>query len=523
MNDNLAIAIALFLVLILPIYTVVSFFRRRKQNREYAAQIAALTEQVNALTQQVEQLESENSQLKTQLKSTKSELQALKQKYQPVINAETEAQAIQLKAKELLARTQSKAHKLNVEAQHTAQQLTDDAQAKADHIISTAHEEAAEAMAIKAQSDRFEATAKAMKNIIDGYGDEYIVPNHSLLDELADEFSHKDAGEKLKATRKMVREAIKNNRAADCDYVQPERREFAMNFVTDAFNGKVDSILAKVKHNNYGKLEQAIKDAFNLVNYNGKPFRDARITPDYLDLRQQELQWAVKTHELRQIELEEQREIRQQIREEEKARREIEKAIKSAEKEERLLQQAMKKARAELQSASDEQKAQYELQLSELEQKLIEAEQQGQRALSMAQQTRRGHVYIISNIGSFGEDVFKIGMTRRLEPLDRVKELGDASVPFAFDVHAIIYSEDAPNLEKELHHHFNHHSVNKVNPRKEFFNLSILSIKDFIAEKGYTDVHWTMKAEAQEYRESLAIAKAGIELELAEEEKLLLV
>ncbi|MFA0544491.1 GIY-YIG nuclease family protein, partial [Vibrio sp. 10N.222.52.B7] len=106
-------------------------------------------------------------------------------------------------------------------------------------------------------------------------------------------------------------------------------------------------------------------------------------------------------------------------------------ARKEAEKEEKMLQKALEKARSELGQASEEQRAVFEAQLAELESKLQEAEEKGQRALSMAQQTRRGHVYVISNVGSFGEEVFKIGMTRRLEPMDRVKELGDASVPFS--------------------------------------------------------------------------------------------
>ena len=124
----------------------------------------------------------------------------------------------------------------------------------------------------------------------------------------------------------------------------------------------------------------------------------------------------------------------------------------------------------------------------------------------MAQQTRSGHVYIISNIGSFGDEVFKIGMTRRLEPLDRVKELGDASVPFSFDVHAMIRSEDAPSLERLLHGKFDDLRINKVNYRKEFFRLPLERIRTFAAEKGL-DVTFTMAAEAREYRETLALQK----------------
>ena len=123
----------------------------------------------------------------------------------------------------------------------------------------------------------------------------------------------------------------------------------------------------------------------------------------------------------------------------------------------------------------------------------------------MAQQTKSGHVYVISNIGSFGENVLKIGMTRRLEPLDRIRELGDASVPFEFDVHAMIFSEDAPSLERELHKRFALSQVNKVNNRKEFFRIDLGELRRTIEARGLDEVHWTMLAEARQYRETLAL------------------
>lgn len=124
----------------------------------------------------------------------------------------------------------------------------------------------------------------------------------------------------------------------------------------------------------------------------------------------------------------------------------------------------------------------------------------------MAQQTKSGHVYIISNEGSFGKDVYKIGMTRRLEPLDRIKELSSASVPFSFDVHAMIWSEDAPALENMLHKKFALSQVNKVNFRKEFFRIPLSDIRSEL-ENEKLEVKWTMTAEASEYHESLAIDK----------------
>ena len=253
------------------------------------------------------------------------------------------------------------------------------------------------------------------------------------------------------------------------------------------------------------------------MNYNGSAFRSAKITDIYLQARLNELKWGVAVNEIMLEEKEEQRRIKEQLREEEKARREYERAIKEAEKEEKAIQQAIDKATKELMLAGEEQRLALEQKLAELQIKFEEAEAKNQRAISMAQQTRSGHVYVISNIGSVGEDVYKIGMTRRLEPLDRVRELGDASVPFAFDVHAMIYSDDAPSLENHLHKVFNEKQVNKVNSRKEFFNVGIKDIKSTVANMNI-DAHRTMFADAKEYRESLAIENERTAAQAANEE-----
>lgn len=364
--------------------------------------------------------------------------------------------------KELLQRAKDEAEKIREDATRQAALILSEAENKAKEI-------AGEAYDIANKAKHYEEVSKAMKNVIEGYGDEYLKPTFSLLDDLADEFGYDEAGQRLKDARERTRMLMKNGDAASCDYVEKNRKDTAINFVLDAFNGKVDTILAMIKKDNYGILEQKIQDAYSLVNYLGAAFRNARINSMYLDSRLDELKWGVAVNELKLQEREEQRRIKEQIREEEKARREYEKAMRDAAKEEETIRKAMEKAQQAIAKASEEQKAKYEAQLADLEQKLVEAEAKNQRALSMAQQTKSGHVYIISNIGSFGENVYKIGMTRRLEPLDRVRELGDASVPFPFDVHAMIYCEDAPKLETELHRFFVQNQVNKVNPRKEFF------------------------------------------------------
>jgi hypothetical protein len=292
--------------------------------------------------------------------------------------------------------------------------------------------------------------------------------------------------------------------AGTCDYVEADRKEKAVRFVLDAFNGKVDSILSDIKHDNHGTLMQQIRDSFNVVNLNGQAFKNARILPTYLENRLSELRWGVVVQELRRKERDEQRILQEQIREEEKARRDFERAQQEARREEEMLKKAIEQARIEADKSTIEEREKYAQQLSDLEKRLGDAEAKNQRALSMAQQTRSGNVYIISNIGSFGEQVLKIGMTRRLEPMDRIWELSDASVPFDFDVHAMISSDDAPTLERRLHERFDSHRVNKVNTRKEFFRVPLDELRSFVREQGL-EATFTLAAEASEYRETLAL------------------
>ena len=433
-------------------------------------------------------------------------------------DARLDAQRLRTLADEEVRLSQSKADDIRYQAgvkaralQTQAESVLVNATKEANRIVSLANQRAediaGEALAATRNAASLEKTIQGLKNVINGYGDRYLIPSYSLLDELADQFGFTDAGAELKNARERTRRMMMTRAAAVCDYVEAVRKNSAENFVIDAFNGKVDTILSGVKQDNYGTLAQQIKDAHALVNNLGKPFKDARITPEYLQARLDELHWAVVAQELKRKEQEEQRLIREQIREEEKARREYEKAQRDAAKQEETIQKAIDKVQQQAAKASQEQRAVFELQLQELASKLQTAQEKNQRALSMAQQTKSGHVYIISNVGSFGDNVFKIGMTRRLEPLDRVRELGDASVPFEFDVHALLFSDDAPALERSLHRHFLNNQVNKVNPRKEFFRVELANIKMEIERLGI-ETKWTLAAEARQYRESLSVEKA---------------
>ena len=270
-----------------------------------------------------------------------------------------------------------------------------------------------------------------------------------------------------------------------------------------AFNGESDSVTAKVKWNNVTRMEERIKKAYEAINKQGES-SSTSLSHDYLMLKLEELYLTHEKNVKIQDEKEEQREIREQMREEARAQKEYDKAERDAAKEEEDFQKALEKAREELSKASDEERELLNEKLRKLEADLAEAHSKKERIMSQAQLTRRGHVYVISNLGSFGDDMLKIGMTRRLEPLDRVKELGDASVPFKFDVHAMIYSDDAPSLEKTLHKQFNHRRVNKVNSRKEFFRVGLSQVQDVASALGL-EIEFTKLAEAKEYRESVAI------------------
>jgi len=402
---------------------------------------------------------------------------------QIVTNAQQQAQA-----------ALSDASALHVSASTEAARIVGDARARTEQL--------------QADAARLEATVRALRNVAEGYGDTYILPTAGLLDELAEQLTYTEAGERLKSARKRTKDMIKSGGAADSSYVEPARRTDAIRFVVDAFNGKVDTILADTKDDNHGTLAQKIRDAFALVNQNGAAFRSTRILPGYLQARLDELHWAVIAFQLRSREREEQRALREQMREEEQAQKEFERAQKEAEKEEATLRKALDKARREVEQSSQADRQVFEAKLFELTEKLRVAEEKGQRAMSMAQQTRAGHVYVISNVGSFGEHVYKIGMTRRLKPEDRVDELGDASVPFEFDIHALIKADDAPALECALHRAFGEHQVNKVNPRKEFFRVKLEDVRAEIEKRGI-QVSWTMAAACREYQESMAVQRAA--------------
>ena len=266
-----------------------------------------------------------------------------------------------------------------------------------------------------------------------------------------------------------------------------------------AFNNECSTAVANVRWNNVQRMEERVRKAFDAINKLNES-NHIVISGRYLNLKIEEIRLTYEYHRKRQDEKEEQAEARRLLREEAKLQKEAEKALSEEQKYQRLLDTAHKEA----EGASAAKLQALEGKISKLSEQLAEAHEKSERAKSMAEQTRSGHIYVISNIGSFGPGVYKIGMTRRLEPAERVKELGDASVPFIFDTHAMIYTQDAPSLEKALHNRFEPNRVNLVNSRKEFFRVNLDDIRDEV-HKSFPDAQFIETVEARECNESLAI------------------
>lgn len=268
------------------------------------------------------------------------------------------------------------------------------------------------------------------------------------------------------------------------------------------FNGEVDAHLVKVTATNLSKKVDAVVKSFNQLN---KMYSRNLVclSNDYLELKISELQLAVEYELQKLAEKELLREQRAKEREDKKLQAELAAKRKQIEKDRKHFKQMLDNVEELLKTANEEEKEKLNLQLAEYQDKLSELDELEEDIDYREGHATAGYVYIISNIGAFGEDVYKIGVTRRLDPMERIRELGSASVPFQFDVHALIFSEEAFSLEKELHNRFEKNKINKVNGRKEYFKVPFSDIKAVLEEHKELAIELTEKAEAFEYRQSL--------------------
>lgn len=275
-----------------------------------------------------------------------------------------------------------------------------------------------------------------------------------------------------------------------------------------AFNAECDDAIEHVKFNNIEASEKKIRSSAEAISKLGSMMKIA-ITSNYLKLKIAELYLMHEYQVKKQEEKEEAKEARARQREEEKVARELEESRKKLEKEQTHYQNALTHLKMQMNEASPSELNDLNAKREELEEQLSKIDMEIEDVDYRAANQKAGYVYIISNIGSFGENVYKIGMTRRLDPMERVDELGDASVPFNFDVHAMIFTEDAPALEAALHNAFADRKVNCINQRREFFNVTLDEIKEVVRKNFDKTVEFVDVAPAEQYRETLLVKKSA--------------
>lgn len=272
------------------------------------------------------------------------------------------------------------------------------------------------------------------------------------------------------------------------------------------FNAECDVLVSKVKIATSAALKDKIRwaaDSYSKLNF----MEGVKIVipPAYVDLKLAEIDLALEYALFKEEEKENARKLREQQREEAKLKKEIEEKRKLLKKEKIQYSKELENVKAQIaQSGST---PELEEKVERLNANLREVDRATKDVDYREANKRAGYVYVISNIGAFGEGVYKIGMTRRLDPTERVRELGDASVPFLFDTHALVFSEDAPALESALHNEFDNRRVNMVNRRREFFRVPLNEIKDVIRKNYDGTVEFFDKPDADQYRMTLALAK----------------
>lgn len=366
--------------------------------------------------------------------------------------------------------------------------------------------------------NKLDASIEAKKSQITTFDDAILVQDFGLYEPRFDFANSTQFRDELKYCRAQQRDAIKeiNQQVQNSTWtvngsIQKGRKMVreTTKLLMRAYNGECDEIVRKVKATNVNKsIEQVYKTA-DAINRLGSTL-GISVPPSYQHLKEREVRLAYEFALQKEREKEALREAREQEREARKLAQEIAAARKKLEKERKQYLSAYKEISERLKDASDDERADLEAKADELKAKLDDVDAAVADVDYREANQKAGFVYVISNIGSFGEGVYKIGMTRRLDPMERVRELGDASVPFNFDVHAMIFCDDAPKLEAALHHEFEDRKVNIVNQRREFFKVSLSEIEEVVKRNYDKTVEFSEVPDAEQFRTSEELRKRGI-------------
>lgn len=476
--------------------------RTLEKNRE-----TLLTEQ-EILSEKTKKLEIERSNLDNQVRTLSSSITAIetdynnkKQPYQDFINQYESIQTKLTEAKESLTSINSKTLHLQ-ELEKNASHL-EEKERKLKISVESLNEQQSKLNDIVSKIDLYTRI------------DEFTSVGHFETPDYLYETSKRYADE-IKDVREKQKELIGSKNAVTypeeinlCKDSSLNKKilDGQINLLLNTFNIECDFLIDKVSPSNFSRTLEQIEKKAEVLEKSCATLK-CGFSIEYIKLKFEECKLQYEYKLKKQEEQEEQALIREQMREEARLQKEYEVAIRNAEEDELRFRRLIDKAREELANVSGQEYAITSAKIAELEARLKEALEKGARAKSLAEQTRRGFVYVISNIGSFGENVYKIGLTRRLDPQERVDELGGASVPFTFDVHAVCFSEDAPTLERELHKKFSHKRINAVNFRKEFFKVSLEEIQEAIKEITGNDVDFKYTVKANDYFESRRLASA---------------
>ena len=326
-----------------------------------------------------------------------------------------------------------------------------------------------------------------------------------------DALSSEECKNKLALLKTEESALIKNNNALiEHAEAQSSKKVITNNEkqILRCFSAECDNVLLNLTVKNIDSSRSKITRSFESLN---------RIfSVDGMELSNQMLDYKLKELDLvytfslkKEQEKEIQKAIKEQMREEAKAQRELENKKKQLQKDQTQCNNEVKKLMMYMQKTNNDiEKKLYVDKIHELEEKIKELEKEQTSVAEREANAKAGYVYVISNIGSFGKDIYKIGMTRRLEPMDRINELSSASVPFAFDVHAMIFSTDAPELESKLHQIFDKNCVNRINTRKEFFHVSLDKIEEAVKDNFDNTVEFTRIPAAKEYNESMRMIES---------------
>ena len=458
---------------------------------------------------QIAQLQENNEHLKQELESLRSSI--------PKEQKDFEILAEKSKAlKEQIADSEKKLNQTNEQIAQKADKL-DSTASELHTLYKSLEEKAGQLQACVAKIQKAEVLYSAYKSA----NRAYIRSNDTVLEEV---YTPADLMPIVEIELNCM--GIKDLRKLYNHYQSSIRKTFQRNegryttksniaiyqLMVIAMEAELQNILHAIS---YGKLESSIEHVKSIINryYEIAVEGNQSIAPTmkkfiaeiedlFIGVVKVEYEYYVKKEQIK----EEQRALREQMKQEEEERKALEAEKKKVEKEESKYANEIQQLKERVQDTADDSQTKILLErIQQLQEQLSEVQKKKEDIVNL-QNGKAGYVYVISNLGAFGDDVFKVGMTRRLEPMDRIKELSNASVPFSFDVHSFIFSDDAVGLEKMLHQELNDKRVNKINLRKEFFRTSIDELEQLVL-KHYPSAEFKKTMLAEQYYQSQSMDK----------------